>query len=97
MATIRNHSEMGTWAATPPAMARSTKPDATAGQVEDRLVLQLQRVGELHGDVGGDDHRQTPAHEGGCADPNASREAPTATPNGRGIAPLAIGRYCLAG
>ena len=32
MATIKNHSEIGTPTATPPAMARRTKPAATAAR-----------------------------------------------------------------
>ena len=57
---MRNHSDTGTGTATAPAMARRTKPAATVDQVEDRLVLEVQAVAELDGDVDGQHQPEAP-------------------------------------
>ena len=60
-ATMRNHGEIGTPTATPPAIVRSTKPARHRAEVEHRLRASATRcsVTRQH-EVAADDERELP-------------------------------------
>ena len=59
-ATMRNHGEIDTPTAMPPAIVRSTKPHATAAEIEHRLVLEPHAVRDGEHEVAADHERELP-------------------------------------
>ena len=96
---MRNQLERGTEVGHAAGHRPQDEPGADAGQVEDGLVLQAERVGELHDGVCAHDHAQVPpGQQQGQPDRQpASRTSPTATASGAGTTPAATGRRRLVG
>ena len=98
-ATIRNHGEMSTPTATPPAIGAQHEPGGDGGEVEHRLVLQPEAVRERERDVAGDDERELPARQRTTARSRRRRGTTAADDRGahRRPRPAATGRKRLRG